>query len=299
VTLTEALSRSLNSVAAQLAMEVGPKTVVEVAHRLGIQSDLTANASIALGTSEVTPLELTAAYVPFANGGYKPTVHFIRRIVSSSGKVLYAFPQKAEPRVIRPEIVGMMNTMMKQTILNGTARRAAFGWPAAGKTGTSQDSRDAWFVGYTSNLTTGVWFGNDDNSPTKGITGGSLPAVAWKEFMTAAHEGVPVRDLPGSWHPAPDVAVAPVTVSEDEDQTPMPTMRPMAPAPVSSGKAAPAAQAGFKPPAAIPHAAQRSREPLDNGRTASVSRPVPPADIGGSSRGSGISILDVILGGKN
>jgi penicillin-binding protein 1A len=299
VTLTEALSRSLNSVAAQLAMEVGPKTVVEVAHRLGIQSDLTANASIALGTSEVTPLELTAAYVPFANGGYKPTVHFIRRIVSSSGKVLYAFPQKAEPRVIRPEIVGMMNTMMKQTILNGTARRAAFGWPAAGKTGTSQDSRDAWFVGYTSNLTTGVWFGNDDNSPTKGITGGSLPAVAWKEFMTAAHEGVPVRDLPGSWHPAPDVAVAPVTVSEDEDQTPMPTMRPMAPAPVSSGKAAPAAQAGFKPPAAIPHAPQRSREPLDNGRTASVSRPVPPADIGGSSRGSGISILDVILGGRN
>jgi len=299
VTLTEALSRSLNSVAAQLAMEVGPKTVVEVAHRLGIQSDLTANASIALGTSEVTPLELTAAYVPFANGGYKPTVHFIRRIVSSSGKVLYAFPQKAEPRVIRPEIVGMMNTMMRQTILNGTARRAAFGWPAAGKTGTSQDSRDAWFVGYTSNLTTGVWFGNDDNSPTKGITGGSLPAVAWKEFMTAAHEGVPVRDLPGSWHPAPDVAVAPVTVSEDEDQTPLPAMRPTAPAPASAGKPAPAAQAGFKPPAAIPHAAQRSREPLDNGRTASVSRPVPPADIGGSSRGSGISILDVILGGRN
>ena len=299
VTLTEALARSLNSVAAQLAMEVGPKAVVEVAHRLGIQSDLVANASIALGTSEVTPLELTAAYVPFANGGYKPTVHFIRRILSASGKVLYAFPQKAEPRVIRPEIVGMMNSMMRQTILTGTARRAAFGWPAAGKTGTSQSSRDAWFVGYTSNLTTGVWFGNDDNSPTKGITGGSLPATAWKEFMTAAHEGVPVRDLPGSWHPSPGVAVAPVAVSEDEDQTPMPGMRPPAPPPaqVSTGtRPAATPPANVKPPAAIPNVTQRTRQPLDNSRTASVSRPVPPADVGGSSRRGGSSILDIILG---
>jgi penicillin-binding protein 1A len=274
--------------------------VVEVAHRLGIQSDLTANASIALGTSEVTPLELTAAYVPFANGGYKPAVHFVRRILSSSGKVLYAFPQKAEPRVIRPEIVGMMNSMMRQTILHGTGRRAAFGWPAAGKTGTSQDSRDAWFVGYTSNLTTGVWFGNDDNSPTKGVTGGSLPAMAWKEFMTAAHEGVPVRDLPGSWHPSPGVAAAPVTVSEDEDQTPMPTMRPPVPAQASAGARPAVAPANVKPPAAIPNVtAQRSRQPLDNSRTASVSRPVPPADVGGSPRRGGLSILDVILGGRD
>jgi penicillin-binding protein 1A len=294
VTLTEALARSLNSVAAQLAMEVGPKTVVAVAHRLGIQSDLTANASIALGTSEVTPLELTAAYVPFANGGYKPTVHFVRRILSSSGKVLYAFPHKAEPRVIRPEIVGMMNSMMRQTILHGTARRAAFGWPAAGKTGTSQDSRDAWFVGYTANLTTGVWFGNDDNSPTKGVTGGSLPATAWKEFMTAAHEGVPMRDLPGSWHPAPDVAVAPVTVSEDEDQTPLPTIRPSAPA--SSVGVVASGSAQLMPPADVPHPAARSRRPLDASRTASVSRPVPPADVGGAPRRAGLSILDVILG---
>jgi penicillin-binding protein 1A len=275
-------------------MEVGPKTVVAVAHRLGIQSDLTANASIALGTSEVTPLELTAAYVPFANGGYKPTVHFVRRILSSSGKVLYAFPHKAEPRVIRPEIVGMMNSMMRQTILHGTARRAAFGWPAAGKTGTSQDSRDAWFVGYTANLTTGVWFGNDDNSPTKGVTGGSLPATAWKEFMTAAHEGVPMRDLPGSWHPAPDVAVAPVTVSEDEDQTPLPTIRPSAPA--SSVGVVASGSAQLMPPADVPHPAARSRRPLDASRTASVSRPVPPADVGGAPRRAGLSILDVILG---
>jgi penicillin-binding protein 1A len=291
VTLTEALSRSLNSVAAQLAMEVGPKAVVEVAHRLGIESDLSANASIALGTSEVTPLELTAAYVPFANGGYKPAVHFIRRILSSSGKVLYAFPRKAEPRVMRPEIVGMMNAMMRETILHGTARKAAFGWPAAGKTGTSQDSRDAWFVGYTSNLTTGVWFGNDDDSPTRGVTGGSLPATAWKDFMIAAHEGVPVHDLPGSWHPAPDQGIAPVAVSEDEDQTPLPTMRPARPA--SHGNSA-AAVISPTPPAPLPSA--RTRRPLDDSRTASVMRPVPPGDVGGPTRRGGLSILDVILG---
>jgi penicillin-binding protein 1A len=297
VTLTEALARSLNSVAAQLAMEVGPKTVVEAAHRLGIESDLDANASIALGTSEVTPLELTAAYVPFANGGYKPKVHFIRRILSSSGKVLYAFPKKAEPRVIRPEIVGMMNSMMKETILHGTARRAAFGWPAAGKTGTSQDSRDAWFVGYTSNLTTGVWFGNDDDSPMKGVTGGSLPATAWKDFMVAAHEGVPVRDLPGSWHAAPNEAVAAVAVNEDEDRTPLPAMRPDLPAlTIDRPSANPAT---IQPSVAIPLPTMRTRRPLDAGRTASVDRPVPPADVGGASRRGGLSILDVILGGRD
>ncbi len=296
VTLTEALSRSLNSVAAQLAMEVGPKAVVEVAHRLGVESDLTANASIALGTSEVTPLELTAAYVPFANGGYKPTVHFIRRIVSASGKVLYAFPKKAEPRVIRPEIVGMMNSMMKETILHGTARRAAFGWPAAGKTGTSQDSRDAWFVGYTSNLTTGVWFGNDDDSPMKGVTGGSLPAMAWKDFMVAAHEGVPVRDLPGSWHPAPNEVAAPVAVSEDEDQTPLPPMRSNLQPPAPAAGRAAVGSAAISPPADIPLPSARTRRPLDADRTASVSRPVPPADVGGPARRRGLSIMDVILG---
>src|SRR5690606_18735088 len=114
-----------------------------------------------------------------------------------NGKVLYDYKSGGAPRVVRPEIIGMMNRMMTETLEIGTARKAAFGWPAAGKTGTSQASRDAWFVGYTSNLTTGVWFGNDDGKPTKNITGGSLPAMAWKTFMAAAHEGVPVKPLPG------------------------------------------------------------------------------------------------------
>ena len=122
VTLATALAKSLNSVAAQLVMEVGPDTVVEAAHRMGIESELQANTSIALGTSEVTPLELTAAYVPFANGGYRPDVHFIQRITTAVGRgALREHSTAALPRVVRPEIVGMMNAMMRETVEDGTA----------------------------------------------------------------------------------------------------------------------------------------------------------------------------------
>lgn len=200
VTLTEGLARSLNSVAVQLANRVGPAAVVEAAWRMGIESNLQPNLSIALGTSEVTPLELTAAFVPFANGGHKPEIHFVRRVTSSKGEVLYEHRPSVGPRIARADVIGMMNAMMAQTVSDGTARRAAFGWPAAGKTGTTQNARDAWFVGYTANLTTGVWFGNDDGEATKNMTGGSLPAMAWNEFMAAAHEGVPVAQLPGGWN---------------------------------------------------------------------------------------------------
>lgn len=203
VSLATALAKSLNSVAAQLIMEVGVGSVVETAQRLGIDSVLQDNNSIALGTSEVTPLELTAAYVPFANGGYRPDLHFVERVTDTSGKVLYEHPDTRRKRVISPEVVGMMNAMMSETISDGTAKKAAFGWPAAGKTGTSQKSRDAWFVGYTGDLTTGVWFGNDDGDPMKKVTGGALPAAAWRQFMVVAHKGQPVVKLPGEWNMQP------------------------------------------------------------------------------------------------
>ncbi|TIT86168.1 MAG: penicillin-binding protein, partial [Mesorhizobium sp.] len=153
--------------------------------------------------------ELTAAYVPFANGGYKPDIHFIQRVTTASGKVLYENNGGSAPRVLKADIVGMMNSMMTGTVEVGTAKKAAFNWPSAGKTGTSQNSRDAWFVGYTANLTTGVWFGNDDGSPMKKVTGGALPAQAWHEFMVAAHEGLPVRPLPGTWKSTPPDTVVP------------------------------------------------------------------------------------------
>ena len=269
VTLATALAKSLNSVAAQLAMEVGPAAVVEAAHRMGIESALQANTSIALGTSEVTPLELTAAYVPFANGGYRPDIHFITRVTSTDGEVLYENTGSGNPRVVSTEVVGMMNSMMTGTVEAGTARKAAFAWPAAGKTGTSQNSRDAWFIGYTANLTTGVWFGNDDGAPMKKVTGGALPAQAWHEFMVAAHEGVPVAALPGTWR------------SQGADR-PLDPQRPVAE--VSPG---------------VPSASSRMDDfhPADDVPTASIGRPVPPADVGGPVRKRSTSILDILTGG--
>jgi penicillin-binding protein 1A len=200
VTLTQALAMSLNTVAVRLGLEVGAKNVVRTAHRLGIASKLDANASIALGTSEVSLTELVGAYAPFANGGQGVSPHVVNRIRTVEGnKVLYARPADQLGQVIDPRNVAMMNTMMQETLLSGTARKAEIpGWSAAGKTGTSQDFRDAWFIGYTANLVTGVWLGNDDNSPTKKATGGGLPVEVWTRFMKTAHQGVPVAALPGA-----------------------------------------------------------------------------------------------------
>src|SRR5437762_5989443 len=198
VTLTQALAMSLNTVAVRLGLEVGPKNVVRTAHRLGISSKLDANATIALGTSEVSLTELVGAYAPFANGGQGVSPHVVTKIRTAQGKVLYARPADQLGQVIEPRHVAMMNTMMQETLISGTARKAEIpGWVAAGKTGTSQDFRDAWFIGYTANLVTGVWLGNDDNSPTRKATGGGLPVEVWTRFMRAAHQGVPVASLPG------------------------------------------------------------------------------------------------------
>lgn len=200
VTLTQALAMSLNTVAVRLGLEVGAASVVRTAHRLGITSKLEPNASIALGTSEVSPLELVGAYVPFANGGFAAGPHIVDRIRTVDGhKLLYARAQDASDRVIEPRSVAMMNTMMEQTLISGTARKADIpGWTAAGKTGTSQDFRDAWFVGYTAKLVTGVWLGNDDNTPTRKATGGGLPVEVWTRFMRAAHQDMRPEPIPGT-----------------------------------------------------------------------------------------------------
>ncbi|MBS0530078.1 MAG: penicillin-binding protein 1A [Proteobacteria bacterium] len=200
VTLTQALAMSLNTVAVRLGLEVGAKNVVRTAHRLGIISKLDPNASIALGTSEVSPLELVGAYAPFANGGHAANPHVVNRIRTVEGnKLLYVRATEPPNQIIDPRSLAMMNTMMEQTLISGTARKAEIpGWTAAGKTGTSQDFRDAWFVGYTAKLVTGVWLGNDDNSPTRKATGGGLPVEVWTRFMRAAHQGVPPEPIPGT-----------------------------------------------------------------------------------------------------
>ncbi len=200
VTLRSALALSLNTVSAGLTAEVGPRAVVATARRLGISSPLQAIPSIALGTSEVSLLELTGAFAPFANGGSGVIPHVVRRIRTAEGRVLYERSGSGPGQVVDPLHVGMMNAMLRETLERGTGKRAALaGWPAAGKTGTSQDFRDAWFVGYTAALVAGVWFGNDDNRPTKKASGSNMPATAWHRFMVTALEGVAVADLPGNY----------------------------------------------------------------------------------------------------
>ena len=212
VTLTKALSLSLNTVAVRICLEAGPAAVVSVAHRLGITSELQPNASIALGTSEVSPLEMVTAYAPFANGGIGVQPHIITRIRTAGGRLLYQRKPGNNGRVIEPRAVAMMNTMMTETLLTGTARKGEIpGWQAAGKTGTSQDWRDAWFVGYTSRLVTGVWLGNDDSSPTRKVSGGNLPVEIWSRFMKEALAGQAPTPLPfGTLHEGMPVSVAAV-----------------------------------------------------------------------------------------
>lgn len=252
VTLTQALAMSLNTVAIRLGLEVGPKNVVRTAHRLGISSKLEPNASIALGTSEVSVVELVGAYAAFANGGFAAAPHVVTRIRTLEGKLLYMRQADEHNQVIEPRYVGMMNTMMRETLISGTAKKAEIpGWQAAGKTGTSQDYRDAWFVGYTSNLVTGVWLGNDDNSPTKKATGGGLPVEVWTRFMRTAHDGVPVAALPNSqaiWGPSNLVQIS----SQVSPPTQAAAAPGPAPAPVGNGgyRAPPPTRANVRPEAA-------------------------------------------------
>jgi penicillin-binding protein 1A len=257
VTLTQALSMSLNTVAVRLGLEVGPANVVRTAHRLGIASKLEPNASIALGTSEVSLTELVGAYVPFANGGQGITPHVVLKIRTAAGKILYAHSPDQLGQVIEPRNVAAMNTMMQETLISGTAHKAELpGWMAAGKTGTSQDFRDAWFIGYTGHLVTGVWLGNDDNSPTKKATGGGLPVEIWSRFMRAAHQGVPIAALPNSQAPgfpsgvaqaaAPSSGLQPgpqITASQITAPNPSPASASLAPLPPAGGYRPPPARA--------------------------------------------------------
>jgi penicillin-binding protein 1A len=198
--LTDALARSVNTVAVKLCLELGPETVAQTARRMGIVSDLAAVPSLALGTSEVSLIELVNGYVPFATGGRGAIPHGIKRVTSISGDVLYEREGSGLGNVTTAEASGAVNRMLMQAVRSGTGKAAALdGRPMAGKTGTSQDFKDAWFVGYTRQLVAGVWVGNDANQPMgKEIRGGTLPATMWKSFMVQATAGQPIMPLPGS-----------------------------------------------------------------------------------------------------
>ena len=197
ITLIEAMTHSVNTITVNLAQEIGIGKVIATARRVGITSPMANNASLALGTSEVTPLELTAAYAVFANGGHAVTPYFVTRVDGAGGTRTYYRRAAPEPRrVIDAQVNRDLLAMLWNVVVYGTGNASRL--PAresGGKTGTTQDSHDAWFVGFTTDYVTGVWMGNDNNSPTRGITGGTLPAQIWKEAMLAAHRNLPARGL--------------------------------------------------------------------------------------------------------
>jgi penicillin-binding protein 1A len=173
--------------------------VAATAKRLGITSPLDEVASLALGTSGVTPLELTGAYAAFANGGTGAAPFGILKVRTISGRVLYARPTRAPAAVMSPQDNAAMTRLMHETVATGTGKAAKLAdRPVAGKTGTTQDFHDAWFVGFTADLVCGVWIGNDDASAMKHATGGGLPAHIFQDFMTGAEQNLPVRPLAGA-----------------------------------------------------------------------------------------------------
>jgi penicillin-binding protein 1A len=221
--LIQAFAQSSNSVAAQLTADAGPKAVARTARRLGITSPLLEVSSLALGTSGVTPLELTGAYASFANGGNGVSPFGVLRVRTRSGKVLYDRKPAHIGAVISANDEMQMTRMMLEVTATGTGKAARLGdRPTAGKTGTTQDFRDAWFVGFTADLVTGVWIGNDDNSPMIKATGGTLPARVFKAFMTEAEEGLASRPLTGSIlvasadQPVPEAPPAPEPKSQPD-----------------------------------------------------------------------------------
>lgn len=197
-TLRHALAHSINSVAVRLLLDAGADRVAATARRLGMSSPLKANASLALGTSEVSLLDLTGAYGAFANGGFVNAPYAIRRIRTGEGKVLFQRLAARSAPAIPARSVAAMNDMLSTAVQSGTGRRSHLaGHVSAGKTGTTQDFRDAWFLGYTAHLTAGVWVGNDDAKPMANVIGGSLPADIWQAVMTSAHQTLAPLPLPG------------------------------------------------------------------------------------------------------
>lgn len=216
VTLAGALAHSINTVTAAVAQDVGIDKVINAAHRCGITSPLQANPSLALGTSDVTPLELTAAYATFASGGLRVTPYFVTAVEDNAHRLLFQRKAEPEPRIVASSVNRDLTMMLYGVITQGTGRSAALpSREAAGKTGTTQDSRDAWFVGFTPDYVTTVWVGNDDNSPMRNVTGGTLPAMIWRDVMIAAEQGLPAKTLEKS-PSAPPVDTETETASTDQ-----------------------------------------------------------------------------------
>jgi penicillin-binding protein 1A len=229
VTLTQALVRSINTIPVRLSVLIGDAgtdvgkaksgraKIIKLAHRMGLRTPLPDSSSLPIGAAEVTVVDHTAGYTAFPNGGKAAVAHAVLEVRNGLGEVVWRFDRdgKKPEQVMRPQVALDINMILNKAVEEGTGKRAILdGIKVAGKTGTTNGYRDAWFVGYTGNFICGVWFGNDDYSPTNRMTGGSLPAMTWKQIVGYAHQGVEAKPLLGVTGPMPVVAAAPATDAE-------------------------------------------------------------------------------------
>ena len=230
ITLEQALTHSINTVAARLADEVGRDNVAAAAHRMGIVSTINTDPAMALGTTLVTPLEMAQAYDAFGNGGYRVAAYGIERIRTTGGQVLFQRRTPAPVQAVLNPPLGEMQRMMRSVMASGTGTHAAIpGYDLAGKTGTTSDYKDAWFCGYTGGLATVVWVGRDDATPMRRITGATAPSELWRGFMVSALKRLANGPIPPG--PPPPQAVAlppppvavPLPLTAEPPSTPLPT----------------------------------------------------------------------------
>ncbi len=215
VTLELALAKSINTVAAKVADEVGRDKVAQTAHRLGIVSTLNTDPAMALGTSQVTPLEMASAYSAFANGGMRANAYAVESIRTGSGQVVWRRRPDAPAQVIANPALSEMNRMLRQVVAQGTATRAAIpGFDIAGKTGTTSDNKDGWFCGYSGGFTACAWMGRDDSQPVAGLAGGGPPAQLWRAFMTGALPRAGAGPIPAGPPPAETTAPTPPPIPQ-------------------------------------------------------------------------------------
>ncbi|MFN3350880.1 transglycosylase domain-containing protein [Pseudorhodoplanes sp.] len=271
-TLTTALVRSINTIPVRLSITVGngnPRAgrnkIVALAKSMGLRTPLPDTPSLPIGASEVTVFDHAVAFAAFPNGGMAVTPHAILEVRSATGELIWRFDRDGpKPRRVMPEQVAAdINMILNQAVEAGTGRRAILeGVRAAGKTGTTNAYRDAWFAGYTGNMVAAVWFGNDDYAPTNRMTGGSLPAMTWKKIMAYAHQGIELKPIPGvPPHPGtvgPAVAAAPGARPEDEIPRPILLTKKGADVLVRIERALEEASRSLAPPAVADRTAETS-----------------------------------------
>jgi penicillin-binding protein 1A len=218
MTVTQALVKSINTIAVKMSIvigngnaKLGRAKIIQTARRMGLRTPLPDTPSLPIGADEVTVLDHTIAYATFANAGKAVVPHAVMEVRNTTGDLIWRFDRdgRKPQQVLSPQVAADMNVIMNKVVEEGTARRAIIeGIKSAGKTGTTNAYRDAWFVGYTGNFVCGVWFGNDDYAPLNRMTGGSLPAMTWRAAMVAAHQGVELKSIPGVTAPLSTAGLA-------------------------------------------------------------------------------------------